>query len=246
MLFPCLGVEAEEEFIFSSEESWDEYKEHLDNVLKNKNSSQTCPRSNQKNDLISYMQNASEKLTFYLKRNLGREDYCDVYENKFQVNVSGLALYHADLLAVAQVNDERESLKTSKRKSTIVFDNNLCDWPCSGKCNPELGLGPLGELFEIVFKNPSSYDRTIFQVHRPQSDCDQDVNSFVIKFTDCGHKVSSGLRCATSTPQNTMNRFSDDFMVPFPRCNLNNSFTSAQFPAFTSGTVTCYDRISNT
>ncbi|XP_022246762.1 uncharacterized protein LOC111086788 [Limulus polyphemus] len=242
MLFSL--TEGEEEFILSSDESWDEYNQQLDNV-ENKNTMQTCPRGDQKDDLITYMQTVSEKLTFYLKRNEGNEDYCEVYENKYQVNVSGLALYHADLLAMAQVNDETKSLKTSKRKSQIVFDNNLCDWPCSGKCNPELGLGPLGELFKTVFGNPSSYDPTIFQVYRPLSDCDQDVNSVVLQFTDCCHKTSSSLRGATGTLQNTMNRFSDGYADPFPSCNLNNSFTSGQFPTFTSGTATCYDQMSN-
>ncbi|XP_023220253.1 uncharacterized protein LOC111622149 [Centruroides sculpturatus] len=103
--------------------------------------------------LLSFAYKISKDIFMHFHSKTDNEDHCDVYENKFSNTISGRDLYYADLLAVAR---HGENAETSIKCKKIEKNHSRCDWPCSGIMNPDLGLGPLSELFEHLDRNPNA------------------------------------------------------------------------------------------
>ncbi|KFM74269.1 hypothetical protein X975_04205, partial [Stegodyphus mimosarum] len=115
-------------------------------------------------DLLSFSVKITEELKLHMRRNAGKEDYCEnIYEDKYSSPESGSFSYYSDLLAEAQpckmtgfpdsVPLSAINEKMSSTESRIPQFS--CPWTCSGIRNPSVGIGPLKELFRVLDPTPA-------------------------------------------------------------------------------------------
>lgn len=178
--------------------------------------------------LLTFACKISKDIFVYFNNKMDSEDHCDIYENKFTNIASGRDMYYADLLAMAHYGENADSGGITKlaNKREKTNRSSKCDWPCSGRRNPDLGLGPLSELFEHLTKNqmvlnekrfiPQRRDQNYLEIPQLQEydknplilQDNVDINNFYSEF----NKVENMDLC--------------DILENWSSENLNDSFTS--------------------
>ena len=109
--------------------------------------------------LLDFAELANADIKKFFGRRKDEEDYCDIYENKWNVTKSGRELYYADLMKI--VHGEDKGGKSSSTSSPLLdisnsnhsketFDNRDS---FSGKYDKQIGLGPLQELFDYGLRH---------------------------------------------------------------------------------------------
>ena len=109
--------------------------------------------------LLDFAELANADIKKFFGRRKDEEDYCDIYENKWNTTKSGRELYYADLMKIVHGEDKvRKSSSTSPPLLDISNSNHSKDITdnrnsFSGKPDKQIGLGPLQELFDYGLRH---------------------------------------------------------------------------------------------
>ena len=133
--------------------------------------------------LLNFAESANADIQKFFGRRKDEEDYCDIYENKWNVTKSGRELYYADLMKIVRGEEKggssRKSSSTSSTSPPLLdisnsnpkrdaLDNRNS---FSGKQDSKLGLGPLEELFDYGLRNLMPDKRLkVKELRRPRTD----------------------------------------------------------------------------
>lgn len=111
--------------------------------------------------LLDFAEMANADIKKFFGRRKDEEDYCDIYQNKWNITKSGRELYYADLMKIVHGEDKGGSRKSNSTSPPLldisnsnpqrgVVDNRNS---FSGKQDTKIGLGPLEDLFDYGLRH---------------------------------------------------------------------------------------------
>lgn len=155
----------------------DEFSDHdshysedfVDDIDDDDEEEETVPKPpDMTKQLLDFADMANADIKKFFGRRKDEEDYCDIYENKWNVTKSGRELYYADLMKIVHGEDKGRKYSSASSASPPLLDisnSNPAKQPqdnrnlFSGKQDKKIGLGPLEELFDVGLRNVLPLDR---------------------------------------------------------------------------------------